>query len=301
MKESSGRSGRDIPESLIFLVGHPLSHSLSPAMHNGVIARRKLPLRYVAYDISPGALSDFFRSIRSGNFLGGNVTIPYKEEAAALADEVSEAVRVCGAANVICVRSGRLCADNTDGRGLLAALDGAGWGRRFARVVLLGAGGAARGIGYELARAGTREMVILNRTPARASAVAKLLGRRFPGLKVLSGELESGRMAREFSGTDLVVQCTSLGLTSEWKTFPVKALKKDTRFVDIVYQKGGTALVKALRRRGVPAMDGLPMLAHQAALSFAAWTGRKVPGEEFLAYARRELARKDRSRKGDDT
>ncbi|HEU5359701.1 MAG TPA: shikimate dehydrogenase [Candidatus Deferrimicrobiaceae bacterium] len=293
MRGSSGGKGRGVPESLIFLVGHPVSHSLSPAMHNGVIARRNLPLRYVAYDLSPGALPDFFRFIRSGNFLGGNVTIPYKEEAAALAENVSEAVRVCGAANVICVRSGRLHADNTDGRGLLAALDGANWGSRFARVVLLGAGGAARGIGYELARAGTREMVILNRTPSRAHDVAELLARRFPRLKVLSGKLEPGRMAREFSGADLVVQCTSLGLTSDWETFPVKALKKETRFVDIVYQMGGTALVKALRRRGVPAMDGLPMLAHQAALSFTAWTGMKVPGEEFLAFARRGLARKD--------
>jgi shikimate dehydrogenase len=261
-------------------------------MHNGVIARRKLPFRYVAFDLSPGALSDFFRVIRGGNFLGGNVTIPYKEEAAAVADGMSEAVRVSGAANVLRVRSGRLFADNTDGRGLLAALAGAGWGKRFPRVVLLGAGGSARGIGYELARAGTRELVILNRTPARAHALAELLSRRFPRTTVSAGELDSREMARKFSGADLVVQCTSLGLTSQWRSFPVEALKKETRFVDIVYQKGGTSLVRALRRRGVPAIDGLPMLAHQAALSFAVWTGIKVMGEEFLTIALRELARR---------
>jgi shikimate dehydrogenase len=132
--------------------------------------------------------------------------------------------------------------------------------------------------------------VILNRTPSRARTVADLLSRRFSRLTVSSGKLEPGRMAREFSGTDLVVQCTSLGLTSDWESFPVEALKKGTRFVDIVYQQGGTSLVRALRGRGVPAMDGLPMLAYQAALSFAAWTGIEVPGEEFLSLARRELA-----------
>jgi shikimate dehydrogenase len=292
LRGSTGEKGCDVTESLIFLVGHPLSHSLSPAMHNGVIARRKLPLRYVMFDLPPGKLSAFLRDVRAGNFLGGNVTIPYKEEAASLADGMSEAVRVCGAANVLRVRSGRLHADNTDGRGLLAALAGAGWGRRFSRVVLLGAGGSARGIGYALARSGTREMVILNRTPLRAHAVAELLSRKFPRVAFSTGKLEPGEMAREFSGADLIVQCTSLGLTAEWKSFPVEGVKKETRFVDIVYQRGGTSLVRVLRRKGVPAMDGLPMLAHQAALSFRAWTGIEVAGEEFLSHARRELAKR---------
>ena len=292
MRGTSGEKGRGVPETLIFLVGHPLSHSLSPSMHNGVIGRRKLPLRYVAFDLSPGRLPDFFRVVRAGNFLGGNITIPYKEEAASLADGASEAVRVCGAANVVRVRSGRLLADNTDGRGLLAALAGAGWGRRFPRVVLLGAGGSARGIGYEMARAGTRELVILNRTVSRAHTVAERLSRRFPRTTVTAGNLAPRAVARECSGADLVVQCTSLGLTGDWDAFPVEALKKETRFVDIVYQPGGTSLVKALRRRGVPAMDGLPMLAWQAALSFSSWTGIDVKGEEFLSFARRELARR---------
>lgn len=261
-------------------------------MHNGVIARRNLPFRYVAVDLSPGALPDFFRAVRAGNFLGGNVTIPYKEEAAALADTSSETVRICGAANVLCIRKGRLHADNTDGRGLLAALKSAGWGGVFPRVVLLGAGGSARGIGVQMARAGTREMAILNRTPARAHAIAELLAPRFPRMAVSAGALTPRRMAREFAGADLVVQCTSLGLVSEWTSFPVEALKKGSRLVDIVYQKGGTSLVRAVRKRGIPAMDGLPMLAHQAALSFVAWTGIEVPGEEFLAFARRALARR---------
>ncbi len=292
MKGPPRRTLGGSPEALLFLVGHPVAHSLSPAMHNGVIARLRLPLRYVPFDLPSGALPDFLSVVRAGNFLGGNVTIPHKEAAASLADRVSEAVRVCGAANVIRARSGRLYADNTDGRGLLAALRAAGWGRRFPRVVLLGAGGAARGIGYELARSGTRELAILNRTPSRARGVADALARRFPRLRAAAGPLTSGQMARRFPATDLVVQCTSLGLAGEWRSFPVECLKKGSRVVDIVYRQGETSLVRALRLRGVPAMDGLPMLAHQAALSFTAWTGIDVAGAEFLSLARKALAGK---------
>jgi len=133
--------------SLLFVVGHPVSHSLSPAMHNGVIARLGLPLYYFPVDLPPGRLGPFLQVVREANFLGGNVTIPHKEDAAALADTRSEAVEACGAANTLVARGGRLHAENTDGAGFLDALEGRGWGRRFPRVVLLGAGGAAGGWG----------------------------------------------------------------------------------------------------------------------------------------------------------
>lgn len=285
-----GRRGRGYLESLLFVVGHPLSHSLSPAMHNGVIARLALPLRYIAVDVGPGAFPDFLRVARSANFLGGNVTIPYKEEAAAAADVCSAAVRFCGAANVIVVRGGRLFAENTDGPGFADALREAGWGRTFRRVVLLGAGGAARGIGYELAAGGTRELVLLNRDAGRAERVAEAFHSQFPGLSIVTGPLRPAEMRRRFAGADLIVQCTPLGLHIEWKSFPLDAVEKSARFADIVYKRGGTRLVKELRRRGVPAIDGLPMLVHQAARSFALWTGFRVAPGEFLRGARRAMA-----------
>jgi shikimate dehydrogenase len=279
-------------ESLLFVVGHPLSHSLSPAMHGAVIARRALPLRYVGVDIPPARLADFLRVVREGNFLGGNVTIPFKGMAAELADSRSEAVTLCGAANVLVVKNGRLHADNTDGDGFLDAAEGAGWGRRFRRVAVLGAGGGARGISLALLRSGTREMVILNRDAGRAARLADDLSARFPGGSIEAGGLEAASMLHAFSGADLVVQCTSLGLTGEWTGFPSNAIEKTTRFADIVYGPGGTALVRRLRRRGIAAIDGLPMLAHQAARSFALWTGVRVTGEEYLAACRRALRQK---------
>jgi shikimate dehydrogenase len=259
-------------------------------MHNGVIARLGLPLRYVGVELRPGFLPDFFRTVRAGNFVGGNVTIPFKEEAAALADERSEAAAACGAANVIRVRQGRLFADNTDGRGFLDAVEGAGWGRRFRRVVILGAGGAARGIAYELCRCGAREIAILNRHPLRAEEIARALSPRFPAVSFSAGELKPVRMMREFNGADLIVQCTSLGLSAEWKNFPEGAIEKTSRFADIVYRKGGIPLVRRLRKRGIPAVDGLGMLAHQAARSFFLWTGKRVPAGEFLSLAEKTVA-----------
>lgn len=276
-------------ESLLFIVGHPLSHSLSPAMHNRVFTRLGLPCRYVGVDLLPGALPDFFRVVRAGNFAGGNVTIPYKEEAALLADERSEAVSACGAANVIRVRRGRLFADNTDGRGFLDAVQAAGWGNRFRRVVVLGAGGSARGIVYELCRSGSREIAILNRHPSRAEAIARALSPKFPSTSISAGELEREKMIEEFRGANLIVQCTSLGLSGDWKRFPYDGIEKTSRFADIVYRQGGTPLVRRLSTKGVPAIDGLGMLAHQAARSFFLWTGIKVPAKEFLLVAKKQL------------
>ncbi len=258
-------------------------------MHNGVIDRLGLPLYYIPVDIPPGRFGAYLRVVRSANFLGGNVTVPFKEEAARLSDTRSEAVSVCGAANTLVARHGKLHAENTDGDGFLDALEGCGWGRRHRNVVLLGAGGAARGIAFALGRAGTRRIVLLNRHARRAEEVARILSPRFPSLSFATGNLRQGTLREAFRGADLIVQCTSLGLQGEWKNFPLKDVEKSSRFADIVYRAGGTPLVRRLRARGVPAVDGLPMLAHQAARSFALWTGEKIPGEVFLAFARKAL------------
>jgi len=275
--------------SLLFVAGRPVGHSLSPAMHNGIIARLRLPLHYIPVDLPRELFPGFLRLVRGANFLGGNVTIPYKEDAARLSDTRSEAVEVCGAANTLVVRDGKLHAENTDGDGFLDALAGRGWGRRHRNVVVLGAGGAARGVAFALGKAGAGRILLLNRTPGRAEEVARGLSRRFPSVEYSAGELDPETMERAFRDAGLIVQCTSLGLTGEWEGFPYKAVKKSARFADLVYRAGGTCLVRRLRARGVPAIDGLPMLAHQAARSFALWTGKSVPGENFLVFAKKGL------------
>lgn len=276
---------------LLFVVGRPVGHSLSPAMHNGVISRLGLPLHYVPVELPAGRLEAFLRLVREANFLGGNVTIPFKEEAAALSDTRSEAVDACGAANTLVARDGALHAENTDGEGFLDALEGRGWGRRHADVVLLGAGGAARGVAFALGKAGARRIAVLNRNPGRAEEFARALSPRLPSVGFSTGGFDRGTLAEAVGGADLIVQCTPLGLIGEWKDFPHKAVKKTARFADLVYRAGGTSLVRKLRTRGVPSVDGLPMLACQAARSFALWTGKEVSEGIFLAYAKKGLKR----------
>jgi shikimate dehydrogenase len=275
--------------SLLFVVGRPLGHSLSPAMHNGVIARLGLPMTYIPLELPGGRLRGFLRIVRESNFLGGNVTIPFKEEAAALSDTRSEAVDACGAANTLVVRDGTLHAENTDGDGFLDALEARGWGRRHRDVVLLGAGGAARGIAFALGKAGARRIAVLNRNPSRAEEIVRALSPRFPSVDFSTGDIGRGTLEEAFRQADLIVQCTPLGLIGEWKDFPYKAVKKNSRFADLVYRAGGTSLVRKLRARGVPSVDGLPMLAFQAARSFALWTGRTIPGGIFLSFAKKGL------------
>jgi len=254
-------------------------------MHNGVISRLGLPLVYIPVELPKGRLRGFLRIVREANFLGGNVTIPFKEEAAALSDERSEVVEACGAANTLVVRDGRLFAENTDGEGFLDALEMRGWGRRHSNVVLLGAGGAARGIAFALGKAGARRIILLNRSLKRADEVARILSPVLPSTRFSTGGIDPGSLEEAFRDADLIVQCTPRGTAEEWSDFPCKAVKKSTRFADLVYSAKKTSIVRMLCARGVPSMDGLPMLACQAARSFALWTGKHPTGELFLSFA----------------
>ncbi|MCL1925669.1 MAG: shikimate dehydrogenase [Syntrophorhabdaceae bacterium] len=275
--------------SLLFVVGHPIKHSLSPAMHNGVIFRLGLPLVYIPVELQKGRLRTFLRIVRESNFLGGNVTIPFKEEAAALSDTRSEVVEACGAANTLVVRDGRLFAENTDGEGFLDALAMRGWGRKHSNVVLIGAGGAARGVAFALGKAGACKIILLNRSLKRADDVARTLSRCVPSTSFSTGGIDAGSLEEAFRDADLIVQCTPRGLVEEWSDFPCKTVKKNTYFADLVYRAKGTSIVRKLRARGIPSMDGLPMLACQAARSFALWTGKSPGGELFLSFADKSL------------
>jgi shikimate dehydrogenase len=165
-------------------------------MHNGVISRLGLPLHYVPVELPEGRLGAFLRLVREANFLGGNVTIPFKEEAAKLSDTRSEEVEACGAANTLVVRDGGLHAENTDGEGFLDPSRGAGGAGAHEGVVLLGAGGAARGVAFALGKAGSRRIVVLNRTPGRAGELARALSPRLPSVTFSTAASTPARSSR---------------------------------------------------------------------------------------------------------
>ncbi len=247
--------------------GWPVGHSRSPAMHNAAL--RALGLRdwrYQRLPVPPERFAETVRALERAGFRGVNVTIPHKEAALALADEATPTARAVGAANTLTFAGGRIAADNTDVDGLLTAIPERHH-PRGRRALVLGAGGAGRAAVHALVAAGAADVQVWNRTPDRAERLAAELG---------------GRAVARPERADLVVQCTSVGLSGgeDWfKRLPVDAdaLGAGTCVVDMVYRAGGTAFLAAARSSGGDVVDGLEVLVGQGAAALERWTGRPAP------------------------
>jgi shikimate dehydrogenase len=229
---------------------------------------------YQRLPVPPELFAETVLALPGAGFVGANVTIPHKEAALALATEATPAARAIGAANTLTFRAdGTVHADNTDAPGLIAALP---WPVAGRTALVLGAGGSARAVAWALREAGAADVAVWNRTPARARALAGDLGVR---------AVEGAHPA------DLLVNCTSVGLSDVSTTFKELPLSADatreyTCLVDLVYRDGDTALIAAARSRGVAVVDGLEFLVHQGALSFEAWTGVRAPIDAMRDGAR---------------
>jgi shikimate dehydrogenase len=249
------------------VIGDPIGHSRSPRLHGHWLRRYEIDGHYVPLHVRPGDLTEALRLLPRLGFAGVNVTMPHKVAAFELAHEVTDRARVAGAANTLTFRDGRVAADNTDGLGFVRSLQqAAGRSATDLPVVVLGAGGAARGIVAALVEAGAPSVRIANRTAARAEALAALFDRRVTAAPwdVLS----------EGEGPILLVNTTSLGMTGQAPLrFDVDALAPGSVVADIVYDPLDTPLLAAARARSLVAVDGLGMLLHQAVPGFAAWFG----------------------------
>jgi shikimate dehydrogenase len=249
-------------------------------MHNAAFRELGLDWTYVACEVAPGAVEAAFAGVRALGFAGVSVTIPHKTAALEAVEEVTDAARAVGAVNtVVPTAGGRLRGDNTDGAGFLASLADEGFDPTGRVCVVLGAGGAARAVVHALARAGAAEIVVVNRTPARAELTAALAG--------APGRVGS---AADVRGADLVVNATPLGLAGS-PDLPIdpELLGKGHLVVDLVPNPAVTPLMRAARERGAGVAGGLGMLVHQGALAFELWTGRPAPLEVMRAAARRAL------------
>lgn len=263
--------------SLVYLVGDPVDHSLSPAMQNAAFAAAGLPHRYETLRLEPRDLRATFDRFRADDVLGANVTIPYKERVARFLDTTNEEVRRLGAVNTVVKRGRVLHGENTDGVGFAAALAERGVSCAGKRAVVLGAGGAARACVLELMRAGAR-VEVANRTPERA---AKLVEQLSPGASDpprAVGWPESAAVAEY----DLVVNATSLGMHGE-DALADAAWRPEMGVVDIVATREETPLVRRAREAGCVTVDGLLMLLHQGAAAYRLWTGQDAPIEAMRA------------------
>jgi shikimate dehydrogenase len=265
------------------VAGNPVRHSLSPIIHNAWIEATGLDAVYLAFEPPKDRFAEFVDGLRGGVVLGLNVTIPFKEEAAAFSDHASELVRRTGAANLLTFRpDGAVAADNTDGLALIHALERTDWRAGEGPVVLLGAGGAARGAVASLLDAGVKRVRVVNRTPERAEALAELSeGVSAHGWTELPAVLE---------GATALINSTSLGMTGQPPLEPaLETLPQDAVVIDMVYRPLRTALLQAAFERGNRIADGLDMLIGQAGPSFAAIFDLPAPGLEVRGLCERAL------------
>ncbi len=259
------------------ILGWPVAHSRSPRLHGLWLRRHGIDGAYVPLPVRPERFADAVRSLADLGFRGANVTIPHKEAGFAVCDEVSARARRAGAVNTLVFKDGRIRGDNTDGWGFLESIREhlPGWRADAGPAVLLGAGGSARAIAAALLDAGCPRLTLVNRTPARAEALARELG----------GPVEVAA-APPLGNAALLVNTTSLGMQGQPPLeIDLAPLPASAVVADIVYVPRETPLVTAARARGLAGVEGLGMLLHQARPGFEAWFGaRPVVDAELRAF-----------------
>lgn len=256
-----------------FVCGFPIKHSRSPMIHSHWLKTLGLRGSYQAVEVASDDFADFIAALKSGEsgYRGGNVTIPHKERAFALADDPDELARELGAANTLYLEDGRLKATNTDGYGFLANLDqrAQGWDGRRQRAVVLGAGGASRAILQALRDRGFDEIHVLNRTLLRAQELADRFGERIHAAPIAA-------LAERLSGADLFVNTTSLGMDgAEAIDIDFTPMAAGALVTDIVYAPLITPILAMAGDQGRLICDGLGMLLHQAVPGFEKWFGQR--------------------------
>lgn len=273
----------------LYLIGDPVAHSLSPAIQNAAFAAMGLPHRYELLRVAADDLAGAVRRVRAADVLGANVTIPHKERIGRSLDGVEETARRVGAVNTLFKRGSTLRGDNTDAAGLgdaLSEMDVQVAGRR---VLLLGAGGAAKACAYHLIAA-RAHVVITNRTPERARELVGAVRATFPaepgGIDPRSYAAVSWPI-RSLDGYDVVVNATSLGLHGEDALGGIE-LPRRLAVVDVVATAEVTPLVRRAKASGCVVVDGLLMLLHQGARAFRLWTGLDAPIAAMRAALPRE-------------
>jgi shikimate dehydrogenase len=262
---------------LVGVFGHPVAENPTVVMHEAAYAELGLNWRYLTIEVLPQDLEAAIAGVRAFNMRGINLTIPHKVAVLQYLDDVKPDAALMGAVNTVVNTGGRLIGENADGKGFMRALTGdAGVDPRGKRVVVLGAGGAARSITVELALAGAEHLTVVNRSPERGRGLVDLLNSRTP-VKAELAAWPSGYAIP--SGTDLLVNATSIGL------FPNSHEKPDVAYDSIrsgmvvcdVIHTPTTPFLDEARRHGAETLDGLGMLVYQGAIVFKLWTGLDAP------------------------
>ncbi|MBF0321049.1 MAG: shikimate dehydrogenase [Nitrospirae bacterium] len=250
------------------LIGYPVGHSLSPAMHNAGFKHLGLDCRYMAFPVAPDMLGEAIRGIRALEFAGVNVTIPHKEKAREFLDDIQEEAGFIGAVNTIVNEGGRLIGHNTDGRGFMKSLEEAGVPLKGKRVFMAGAGGAARAVTYYIAK----EAAVLRIFDIDTAKLNALVN----DLQKVNPEVHAETSAHAITGSDILINATPLGLHQN-DPFPIdKALLRGDLIVyDVIYKD--TPLLLEAKKLGCQTVNGLGMLFWQGVFAFELWTKATAP------------------------
>lgn len=260
---------------MVFILGHPLEHSLSPFIHNAAFANLHLPWVYIPLEISSSQIKDAIGVLRSFNSKGANVTVPYKEAVLPWLDWVEPEARWLGSVNTIYRDGKKLFGESTDGKGFLRSLGSWRKKLRGSAGLLLGAGGAGKAVSGALSRSGVKKLYVFDQLEERATALVKLIRKRNRRIEI--AEVSRQNAEKLLAGCDWVIQATSTGLKKEDPSpLSLNFSRSQTWVVDLIYHHPTSFLLEA-KTRHLPYLNGLGMLLHQGALSFQRWTGRRAP------------------------
>ena len=273
------------------VIGDPIEHTLSPVMHNAAFKELNLDAVFVAFKVKHAEVGNAVNGMRALNMLGLNVTMPHKKAVIDHLDKLDKNAKFLNAVNTIRNKNGNLLGFNTDGVGALKALKENGVPSRGRKVLLLGAGGAARAIAYTLTKEAD-ELVILNRTVKQAEGLAKLLS-KVHKKQVTGGALSPSLIKQHLQDSDILINATSVGMKPNANQSPVppELLRANLAVMDIVYNPVETKLARDAKAAGAKVISGVEMLIFQGAASFEIWTGRKAPVEVMRKAALNHLAK----------
>ncbi len=291
-KRIDGRTG------LYALFGTPVGHSGSPAMYNFCFQHDGINAAYMAFDVNVDDMEQVMKAVKLFNIRGGNFTMPVKNIASQLCDEITPAARLVGACNVFVNKDGRICGDVTDGKGFIKNLQVNGVEVKGKKLVVLGAGGAATAVQVSLALEGAAEIAIFNREDEfypRAEETARKLQKECPAVNVTVTKLEdSEKLAEAIKGCDILVNATSVGMKplDGQSLIDTSLLRKDLIVADTVYSPEKTRMILEAEAAGCKAaIGGKGMLLWQGALNYEFYTGKEMPVEEYQKYQAEQAAK----------
>jgi shikimate dehydrogenase len=262
----------------VVLIGHPVAHSLSGFMQQAAFDELGIDARYELWDRAPIALADSVIELRGDDFLGANVTIPHKERVVPMVDRLTEEAQATGAVNTVTREGKRLIGHNTDVPGFRVALDRLVGKQKMPRqAVVLGAGGGARAVVYGLITEGFQRVIVFNRHLHRAEGLVKHFGRSASHMELRAMPWHESIIESELAKTKVLVNATSIGLTSDESPVPAEVLNDELLVLDLIYAR--TRLLRDAEAAGATTANGELMLLNQGAAAFTLWTGQPAPLE----------------------